>query len=46
MIRVLEVFGEPIISGGQEAFVNNLVLNITDPDIVIDLYTPYYCGNE
>lgn len=46
MKRILEVFGEPIISGGQEAFVNNLVSNIDISGLLIDLYTPYYCGNE
>lgn len=46
MIRVLEVFGEPIISGGQEAFVNNVVESIDWSDLTIDLFTPYYCGND
>lgn len=43
---ILEMFGEPIISGGQEAFVNNLTTNMGDDEIVIDLYTPYYCENK
>lgn len=46
MIKVLEVFGEPIISGGQEAFVNNVVENIDWNDLTIDLFTPYYCDND
>lgn len=45
-MKVLEVFGEPIISGGQESFVNNLILNIDPSDLNIDLYTPYNCENE
>lgn len=44
--RVLEVFGEPIISGGQEAFVNNVIENINCEGLYIDLFTPYYCNNE
>lgn len=46
MRRVLEVFGEPIISGGQEAFVNNVVENINWKGLRIDLFTPYYCDNS
>lgn len=46
MRRVLEVFGEPIISGGQEAFVNNVVESIDWSDLSIDLFTPYYCNNK
>ena len=43
--RILEVFGEPIISGGQEAFAINVVKNFNEEGTVIDFYTPYYCGN-
>lgn len=46
MKKVLEMFGEPIISGGQEAFVNNLIMNMDYDELTIDLFTPYYCGNE
>lgn len=45
MKRVLEVFGEPIISGGQEAFVNNVIESIDWDGLCIDLFTPYYCNN-
>lgn len=46
MKKVLEVFGEPIISGGQEAFVNNVIENINCEGLYVDLFTPYYCDNE
>ena len=46
MKRILEVFGEPIISGGQEAFVNNVIENINWENLCIDLFTPYYCNND
>lgn len=46
MRKVLEVFGEPIISGGQEAFVNNIIENMEMKNLHIDLFSPYYCGNK
>ena len=46
MKRVLEVFGEPIINGGQESFAINLVQHFNDDEVTIDFYTPYYCGND
>lgn len=46
MRKILEVFGEPIINGGQETFVNNLIENINLSDMSIDLFTPYYCENK
>lgn len=46
MNKILEVFGEPIICGGQEAFVNNVIENIDWDGLKIDLYTPYYCDND
>lgn len=46
MKKVLEVFGEPIISGGQEAFVNNVIENIDMKNLHIDLFSPYYCDNK
>lgn len=46
MIKVLEMFGEPIISGGQESFVNNVLMNIDMSQLKIDYFTPYYCDND
>ena len=45
-MRVLEVTGEPILHGGQEKFIENLIENIDHNDLVIDVLTPYYCENE
>lgn len=45
-MKVLEIFGEPIANGGQEAFVINVVKHIDDKDVQIDFLTPYYCSNE
>ena len=45
-MKVLEVFGEPIASGGQEAFVFNVLRHIDRTDLTIDFFTPYTCTNE
>lgn len=44
-MNVLEVFGEPIASGGQESFVFNVLQNIDRTDLQIDFFTPYSCSN-
>lgn len=46
MVRVLEMFGEPITYGGQESVVYNMLstFNLKN-DFNIDLYTPYYADN-
>ena len=44
-MRVLEVFGEPVASGGQEAFIFNVLRNIDRTDLVLDFFTPYFCSN-
>lgn len=44
MLRVLELFGEPISHGGQEAFAINVV-NALDSNYHIDFLTPYYEDN-
>lgn len=44
-MRVLEVFGEPIASGGQESFVFNVLRNIDRTDLHMDFFTPYTCSN-
>ena len=45
-MKVLEVFGEPIASGGQEAFIFNVLQNIDRSDLTLDFFTPYSCTNE
>ena len=44
-IKILEVMGEGIAHGGEEAFINNLVLNINMDGLTIDWLTPYKCYN-
>lgn len=46
MLRILELFGEPILSGGQESFVMNVITHMDLTDLKIDLCTPYYCSNN
>lgn len=45
MIKVLEVFGEPISNGGQESFVFNTLQHMDFQKIRVDVLTPYYCDN-
>ena len=45
-MKVLEVFGEPIASGGQEAFAFNVLRHIDRRDLTMDFFTPYTCTNE
>lgn len=45
-MRVLEVFGEPISHGGQEAFVFSVLEKINIEDLQIDFFTPYYSDNN
>ncbi len=45
MVKVLEVFGEPISSGGQESFAVNTILHMDRGGLKIDWLTPYYCDN-
>lgn len=44
-VRVLQVFGEPFSSGGQEAFIMNMYENINRDNVQFDFFTPYYCDN-
>lgn len=44
--RVLEIFGEPLSNGGQEAFIMNMYRNIDKSKIQFDFFTPFYCDNE
>ena len=46
MIKVLQVFGEPISRGGQETFVMNAYRNIDRSKIQFDFYTPFYADNS
>lgn len=45
MIRILEVFGEPISRGGQESYVMNNLTHMDFSGIHVDLFTPYFCDN-
>lgn len=44
-MRVLQVFGEPLSTGGQEAFIMNIYDNIDKNKVQFDFFTPYYCDN-
>lgn len=46
MIKVLEIFAEPISNGGQESIVMNVLKAIDRTDMIIDVATPYYCDNN
>lgn len=46
MIRVLQVFGEPLSNGGQEAFIMNMYESIDKNKVQFDFFTPYYCDNN
>lgn len=46
VMKVLEVFGEPIANGGQEAFVFNMIQYMDLSDMTVDVLTPYYCDND
>ncbi len=43
--KILEIFGEPILSGGQESFVVNLIYHMNCNNLKIDLLTPYEFKN-
>lgn len=45
-MRILEITGEPILHGGQENFIYNVLENINNDDIQFDVLTPYICDNE
>ena len=45
-MRILEAFGEPIMNGGQEAFVFGVLKNINMDSFVIDCLTPYDWANQ
>lgn len=44
-MKILEMFGEPVSNGGQEAFVINMLRHMDLDGLSIDVLTPYYCDN-
>ena len=44
-IRILQVFGEPFATGGQESFIMNIYRNIDKKKIQFDFFTPFTCKN-
>ena len=44
-IRILQVFGEPFATGGQESFIMNIYRNIDKEKIQFDFFTPFTCKN-
>ena len=44
-MRVIEITGEPILHGGQEKFLENVIGNIDMSGMTIDVLTPYNCDN-
>ncbi|MBR4324304.1 MAG: glycosyltransferase [Bacteroidales bacterium] len=44
-INILECTCEPILFGGQEMFIMNIIRNIHNDKLKIDVLTPYYCNN-
>lgn len=45
MIRVLEVFREPMANGGQESFLMNMYRNMDRSKVQLDFLTPFTCDN-
>lgn len=45
-MKVLELTGEPILSGGQESFIFNVIKHIRKKDLQIDVLTLYNCENN
>lgn len=45
-IRILQLFGEPLVYGGEEAFVTNVLNSIEEESLIIDCLTPYSCNND
>lgn len=45
-MKVLEITGEPILHGGQEKFIANVLSHMNYPDMDIDVLTPYECRND
>ena len=45
-VNVLEFFGEPLLYGGQEAFMLNMYKNFENPNIHYTFCTPFESGNK
>lgn len=45
-LKVLQVYGEPISFGGQEAFSMNIYRKIDRSKVQFDFFTPFYCDNK
>lgn len=45
-MKILEITAEPIIYGGQERFIANLIRYGADDETRFDVLTPYFCVNE
>lgn len=45
MERILEIFGEPIVNGGQESYILNMFENMEHDKIAFDVYTPFSLEN-
>ena len=45
MKRILQIFGEPLASGGQEAFIMNIYRAIDKSQVQFDFFTPFCCTN-
>lgn len=46
MVRILQIFGEPLSNGGQESFIMNMYRNIDRAKVQFDFYTPFFCDNK
>ncbi len=44
-MKILEIFGEPILYGGQESFVFRTIQNMNRENLDFDFLTPYYINN-
>lgn len=45
-VKVLQAFGEPLSSGGQESFVMNMYRKIDKEKVQFEFFTPFKCDNE
>ena len=45
-MRIIEITGEPILHGGQEKFIANLISNLKDDSLIVDVLTPYNVDND
>lgn len=45
MVRVLQIFCEPLANGGQESFIMNMYRNVDYNEVQFDFFTPFGCEN-